>query len=170
MWCIPPQATGEFVWRMEDVLDVYTQPYDPRVPQVCLDETSTQLLREVRPPLPVAPGQPARIDPEYAREGVLNLFLCCEPLAGRRWVTVSERRTKLDWAHQIKELCDVRYPDAERIVLVQDNLNTQTLTPRRRSTTPFRRPRRSASWPSWSCTSHPSMGVGSTSPRSSSVS
>jgi hypothetical protein len=111
---------------MEDVLDVYTRPYDPRFPQVCLDETSTQLLRDVRPPQPIAPGHPARIDPEYAREGVLNLFLCCEPLAGRRWVTVTERRTKADWAHQIKELCDVRYPEAERIVLVQDNLNTHT--------------------------------------------
>ncbi len=111
---------------MEDVLEVYTRPYDPRVPQVCLDETSTQLLRHVRPPLPAAPGQPARLDPEYEREGVLNLFLTCEPLTGRRWVTVTERRTKVDWAHQIQELCDVRYPTAERIVLVQDNLNTHT--------------------------------------------
>ena len=111
---------------MEDVLKVYTRPYDPRFPQVCLDETSTQLLREVRPPLPLAPGQPVRHDPEYERGGVLNLFLTCEPLTGRRWVTVTERRTKVDWAHQIKTLCDERYPDAERIVLVQDNLNTHT--------------------------------------------
>jgi hypothetical protein len=111
---------------MEDVLEVYTRPYDPRVPQVCWDETSTQLLRDVRTPLPVAPGQPARIDPEDERGGVLNLFLGCEPLAGRRWVSVTEQRTKIDWAHQIQELCDVRYPDAERIVLIQDNLNTHT--------------------------------------------
>lgn len=111
---------------MEDVLDVYTRPYDPRFPQVCLDETSTQLLREVRAPLPVRPGQVACHDPEYERGGVLNLFLVSEPLTGQRWVTVTERRTKLDWAHQIKALCDVRYPDAERIVLVQDNLNTHT--------------------------------------------
>lgn len=111
---------------MEDVLEVYTRPYDPRYPQVCLDETSPQLLREVRPPLPVAPGQAARIDPEYEREGVVNLFLGCEPLTGRRWVSVTARRTKVDWAHQIKELCDERYPEAERIVLVQDNLNTHT--------------------------------------------
>ena len=111
---------------MEEVLDVYTRPYDPRFPQVCLDETSTQLLRDVRAPLPVAPGQPARHDPEYERAGVLNLFLTCEPLTGRRWVTVTERRTKVDWAHQVKELCDVRYPAAARIVLVQDNLNTHT--------------------------------------------
>ena len=125
-WCIPPQQSGAFVWRMEDVLAVYTRPDDPRYPQVCLDETSTQLLREVRTPLPVAPGQAARIDPEYEREGVRNLFLGCEPLTGRRWVSVTERRTTVDWAHQIKELCDGRYPDAERIVLVQDNLNTHT--------------------------------------------
>lgn len=111
---------------MEDVLAVYTRPYDPRFPQVCLDETSTQLLREVRRPLPMAPGRAARHDPEYARGGVLNLFLVCEPLTGRRWVTVTERRTKVDWAHQIKALVDERYPDAERIVLVQDNLNTHT--------------------------------------------
>jgi len=111
---------------MEDVLDVYTRPYDPRFPQVCLDETSTQLLGEVREPLPPAPGQVARMDPEYAREGVVNLFLGCEPLTGRRWVTVTTRRTKVDWAHQIKDLVDMRYPDAERIALVQDNLNTHT--------------------------------------------
>lgn len=111
---------------MEEVLDVYTRPYDPRFPQVCLDETSTQLLRDVRAPLPMAPGQTARHDPEYERGGVLNLFLTCEPLTGRRWVTVTERRTKVDWAHQIKELVDARYPEAERIVLVQDNLNTHT--------------------------------------------
>jgi hypothetical protein len=111
---------------MEDILDLYTQPADPRFPLVCLDETSTQLLREVRPPLPAAPGQPARIDPEYERGGVLNLFLCSEPLAGQRWVRVTERRTKADWAAQIKELVDGRYRDAVRIRLVQDNLNTHT--------------------------------------------
>jgi hypothetical protein len=111
---------------MEDVLNVYTQPYDPRFPQVCLDETSTQLLRDVRDPLPMTPAQPAREDAEYARGGVANLFMVCEPLAGQRWVTVTERRTKRDWAQQIKTLVDERYPEAERIVLVQDNLNTHT--------------------------------------------
>jgi hypothetical protein len=111
---------------MEDVLEVYTRPYDPRFPQVCLDETSIQLLRDVRDPLPVAPGQPAKIDAEYARGGVTNLFLVCEPLAGRRWVTVTEHRTKQDWAQLIKTLVDEWYPDAERIVLVQDNLNVHT--------------------------------------------
>jgi hypothetical protein len=111
---------------MEDVLNVYTRPYDPRVPQVCLDETSTQLLRDVRDPLPMAPARPAREDAEYARGGVATLFMVCEPLSGRRWVTVTERRTKRDWAQQIKALVDERYPEAERIVLVQDNLNTHT--------------------------------------------
>jgi hypothetical protein len=125
-WCIPPKQNGAFVWRMEDVLDVYTRPYDPRCPQVCMDETSKQLLREPRASLPPAPGQPARTDYEYERGGVANLFLFCEPLRGRRWVTVTDQRTKVDWAHQIKELVDVRYPDAERIVLVMDNLNTHS--------------------------------------------
>jgi DDE superfamily endonuclease len=111
---------------MEDVLEVYTRPYDPPRPQVCLDETSRQLLGDVSPPCPVAPGRPAREDYEYVRQGVCNLFLVTEPLAGWRQVTVSERRTRIDWAHRIKELVDVRYPDAERIVLVQDNLNTHT--------------------------------------------
>ena len=111
---------------MEDVLEVYTRPYDPRRPLVCMDETSTQLLRDARPPLPHAPGRAARVDYEYERKGVANLFLFCEPLAGRRWVDVTERRTKVDWAHQILDLVDVRYPDAERIVLVLDNLNTHT--------------------------------------------
>ncbi len=100
---------------------VYTRPYDPRRPQVCLDETSRQLLAEVTPPVPVAPSRPARQDYEYQRRGVCNLFVVCEPLAGRRDVTVSARRTRIDWAHCVKDLVDVHYPDAERIVLVQDN-------------------------------------------------
>ena len=111
---------------MEDVLDVYVRPYDPRRPQVCLDETSRQLLAEVRPPLPPAPGQPARHDPEYAREGVANLFLVCEPPRGWREVRVSDRRTRLDWAHCVKDLVDVHYPAAERVLLVLDQLNTHS--------------------------------------------
>ncbi len=111
---------------MEDVLDVYTRPYDPRRPQVCLDETSRQLLGDVTPPLPMAPGHPAREDYEYVRGGVCNLFLTCEPLRGWRHVTVSDRRTRRDFAHVIKELVDVQYPDAEKIVLVMDNLNTRS--------------------------------------------
>ena len=111
---------------MEDVLAVSTRPYDPRRPQVCLDETSRQLLAEVTPPRPVAPGQPAREDYEYQRHGVCNVFLVCEPLRGWRHVTVSARRTRIDWAHCVKNLLDVCYPDAEQVVLVQDNLNTHT--------------------------------------------
>lgn len=108
---------------MEDVLDVYTRPYDPKRPQICLDETSRQRLADATPPQPVAPGHPARQDYEYVRGGVVNLFLACEPLRGWRHVTVSSRRTRTDWAHCIKELVDVHYPDAEQIVLVMDNLN-----------------------------------------------
>jgi hypothetical protein len=113
---------------MEDVLDVYTRPYDPLRPQVCMDETSKQLLRDAQQPLPMEPGRVERRDYEYERGGVVNLFLAlfCEPLQGRRWVDVTERRTKTDWAHQIKELVDKRYPQAEQIVLVMDNLNTHT--------------------------------------------
>src|SRR5215207_4737880 len=106
---------------MEDVLGVYTRPYDPLRPQVCLDETSRQLLGEVTPSLPLAPGRPARQDYEYQRGGVCNLFLVTEPLAGWRQVMVSGRRTRIDWARCIKDLVDVHYPDAEQIVLVQDN-------------------------------------------------
>jgi hypothetical protein len=111
---------------MEDVLAVYTRRYDPRRPQICLDETSRQLLAEAILPLPLAPGRPPRQDYEYQRRGVCNLFLVCEPLRGWRQVMVSDRRTRIDWAHCIKELVDGCYPDAEQIVLVQDNLNTHT--------------------------------------------
>ena len=111
---------------MEDVLEVYTRAYDPRYPQVCMDEVSKQLLRDTRQPLPMEPGRVQRRDYEYERGGVVNLFLFCEPLRGRRWVDVTEQRTRTDWAHQIKDLVDIRYPQAERIVLVMDNLNTHT--------------------------------------------
>jgi transposase len=111
---------------MEDVLDVYTRPYDPLRPQVCMDETSKQLLRDTKEPLPMEPARVERRDYEYERGRVVNLFLFCEPLQGRRWVDVTEHRTKVDWAHQIKELVDERYPEAEQIVLVMDNLNTHT--------------------------------------------
>jgi transposase len=111
---------------MEDVLEVYTRPYDPLRPQICMDETSKQLLRDTKEPLPMEPARVERRDYEYERGGVVNLFLLCEPLRGRRWVDVTERRTRTDWAHQIKELVDERYPKAQRIVLVMDNLNTHT--------------------------------------------
>lgn len=111
---------------MEDVLEVYTRPYDERFPLVCLDEKSKQLISEVREPLPAAPGRPARHDYEYKREGTANLFIVSEPLAGWRHISVTERRTKIDWAQCIQELVDVHYPRAEKIALVMDNLNTHT--------------------------------------------
>ncbi len=106
------------------MLDLSTRPSDPRRPQVCLAETSRQLLADVAPPQPVAPGRPARADDESAREGVVNLFRVCAPRRGWRHVTVSDRRTRMDWAHCIRELVDVHSPDAAVIVLVMDNLNT----------------------------------------------
>jgi hypothetical protein len=111
---------------MEDVLEVYTRRFDPTLPMVCLDEVSKQLLADTRGPEGPAPGRETRVDYEYERRGTANLFLWCEPLAGRRHVRVTERRTRVDWAHAIKEMLDVHYPEAERIVLVQDNLNTHT--------------------------------------------
>jgi hypothetical protein len=111
---------------MEDVLDVYTRPYDPRYPQVCLDERPVQLLADRRPPLPARPGLPPREDYEYERRGTANLFLWYEPLAGRRRVVPTQRRTMVDWARCIQELVDIHYPEAERIVLVMDNLNTHS--------------------------------------------
>jgi hypothetical protein len=111
---------------MEDVLDVYTRPADPARPVVCLDETSRQVLAEARPALAPAPGRPARHDPEYVRGGVVNLFLVCEPLRGWRQVRVSDRRTRLDFAHCVRELVDVHYPAAARIILVLDQLNTHS--------------------------------------------
>lgn len=109
---------------MEDVLDVYKRPYDPRRPNVCLDETSKQLIGETRIPVPACPGQPARYDYEYKRNGVANLFMIFEPLIGKRHVKVTQRRTKIDWAYCVREMVDQIYPDAEQIVLVMDNLNT----------------------------------------------
>ena len=105
-------------------MDVYKRPYDPRRPNVCLDETSKQLIGETRTPVPACPGQPARYDYEYKRNGVANLFMIFEPLVGKRHVKVTQRRTKIDWAYCVREMVDQIYPDAEQIVLVMDNLNT----------------------------------------------
>ena len=111
---------------MEDILEVYTRPYDPKRPQVCMDETSKQLLSDLQEPLPAKPGQPERYDYEYEREGVANLFMFVEPLAGKRKVKVTGRRTKKDWAQAMRELAEVDYPEAEVIVVVMDNLNTHS--------------------------------------------
>lgn len=123
-WVIPPQTNAEFVCAMEDVLEVYTRPHDPARPVVCLDELSKQLVAETRVPLPAEPGQPERVDYEYERCGTANLFLTGEPLAGRRHITATERRTAVDFAHEVRDLLEVRYPHAEKVVLVMDNLNT----------------------------------------------
>lgn len=119
-----PEADCQFVAAMEDVLEVYHRPLDPKRPMVCLDEASKQLIGEIRAPLPVAPGRPARYDSEYVRHGTANLFVAFEPLAGWREVAVTDTRTRRDWAWFVKGLVDGRYRDVERIVLVMDNLNT----------------------------------------------
>jgi len=126
MWCIPPAADCAFVAAMEDVLAVYERPHDPTRPLVCLDELSKQLIGEVRAPQPAAPGRPARVDSEYVRNGTANLFLACEPLAGWRHVAVTAHRKRADWAHFVRDLVDGRYRDAERVVLVLDQLNTHS--------------------------------------------
>ena len=111
---------------MEEVLAVYERPYDAARPVVCLDETSRQLLGDTRSPSRPIPGRPSRHDPEYVRSGVANLFLVTEPLRGWRHVTVSQQRTRIDFAHCIQELVEVHYPDAEQILLVMDQLNTHS--------------------------------------------
>jgi len=124
-WVIP-SVGAEFVWRMEDVLDVYARPYDPKRPQVCFDELLVQLIAETRKPLPPKPGQPERFDYEYKRNGTRNLFFFFQPLAGWRHVLITEHRTKMDYADAMRYLVDELFPDAEVVVVVQDNLNTHT--------------------------------------------
>jgi hypothetical protein len=123
MWCVPT-ASAEFVAAMEHILDLYEQPYDPLHPMVCFDETNKQLIEETRQPLPARPGQVARYDYEYKRHGTRNLFLFFEPLVGQRHIEVTQRRTKQDFAHQMRWLVDVAYPDVECVEVVLDNLNT----------------------------------------------
>jgi DDE superfamily endonuclease len=109
---------------MEDILEVYHRPHDPTRPLVCIDETSKQQVQETRAPLPSQPGKPKRYDYEYDRNGVSNLFMIFAPLEGWRHVKVTDRRTNVDWAHCLKEVVDVHFPEADQIVLVSDNLNT----------------------------------------------
>lgn len=113
---------------MEDVLDVYCLPYDPNIPLVCMDEQSRQLVKETRKTIPAEPGKPAREDFEYERNGTANIFMFTEPLAGWRHVDVTQRRTKVDWAYQVRELLDDHYPEAQRVRLVLDNLNTHKIS------------------------------------------
>ena len=120
---IPPEHNGSFVANMERVLEVYKRPFDPLHPVVCMDESPKQLIGEVRPPVPASPGQPAKQDYEYRRVGVCNIFLACEPLAGKRLVTITERKTKRDWAVFLEQIAG-HYCNADKITLVMDNLNT----------------------------------------------
>jgi DDE superfamily endonuclease len=126
MGCIPPDADAEFVWKMEDVLEVYRRPYDPLRPVVCMDETSKQLIAEARCPQEAEPGRERRVDYEYERKGVADLFLFFEPLRGWRRIGITPQRRKVEWAWCVKRLLDEDYPDAERLVLVRDNLDTHT--------------------------------------------
>ena len=123
-WVIPPKENAEFVCQMEEVLDLYTLKYDADYPLVCFDESSKQLISEVITPIEAKPGQIERFDYQYQREGVCNLFMFFDPLAGWRHVEVTDRRTQIDYAQQMKYLVDDRYPQAKKIRIVQDNLNT----------------------------------------------
>lgn len=127
MWCIPPEADGEFVAAMEEVLEVYQRPYDPQHPVLCMDESSKQLIGEVRMPLPAKPGEPMRYDCEYVRNGTANLFMAFEPLAGWRKVEATQHRGRSEWAQFIAELLTGRYQQVEKLVLVMDNLNTHAI-------------------------------------------
>jgi hypothetical protein len=122
-WCIPPEQSGEFVYHMEDVLEVYHKPLDARRPLACMDEMPYQLVSETRLPLPPRPGQVQCQDYEYKREGVANIFMVFAPLLGQRWTRVTKRRTYKDWAYVVRDIVDVLFPDAERVILVMDNLN-----------------------------------------------
>ncbi len=124
---IPPVANAEFVCAMEDVLELYHEPYDPLRPVVCFDEGTKQLIGETRTRLPMRPGEPQRYDYEYERHGTCNLFMFFEPLKGWRHVDVTDRRTMIEYAHCMKDLVDVFFPDAEVVRVVQDNLNTHKL-------------------------------------------
>lgn len=127
-FCIPPEQSAAFVANMEDVLDVYHRPYDELCPVICMDEKPYQLLDECRQPIPMKPGDVKRYDSEYVRNGTCSIFVFAEPLKGWRKVSVSERRTRLDWARCVAELLEVHYPTAPRICLVMDNLNTHTIS------------------------------------------
>jgi len=122
---IPPEQNGNFVANMEMVLDVYKRPYDPLFPVVCMDESPKQLIEETKVPIAVSPGNAAKYDYEYKRCGVCNIFMAGEPLAGKRIVKITERRTKTDWAYFLEDIA-AEYSSAEKITLVMDNLNTHT--------------------------------------------
>ncbi len=126
-FCIPPEKNGPFVHAMEDVLEVYHRRYDPKRPQVCLDETSKQLLGHARVPIAASPGCVARVDDEYVRCGTANIFAAVEPITGRALIEVTERRTSVDMAKFLRRLSDEVYANATAIVLVMDNLSIHSL-------------------------------------------
>ncbi|NQX46947.1 IS630 family transposase [Paenibacillus tritici] len=126
-WCIPPKQNAAFVAAMEDVLEVYHLPYDRECPVICMDEKPFQLLDDRRNPIPMKPAKPLREDSEYVRHGTCSIFIFTEPLAGWRHVSVRPRRTKIEWAEQVRELLDVHYPSIPTLRLVMDNLNTHSI-------------------------------------------
>ena len=119
-WCIPKDYNGEFVARMEDILETYALPYDPQIPLICMDERPFQLLDDVIKPLPMKPGRPRREDYEYERKGTCSIFVFTEPLKGWRHIEATKQRTRIDWAHQVEQLLMVHYPEAEKIRLVME--------------------------------------------------
>lgn len=126
-WVIPPEANAEFAAHMEDVLDVYSRPYDAKIPVLCMDEQPVQLVGETRQPIPATAQHPKRVDYEYKRAGVANVFMFCEPLANWREVSVRTLKTKLDWATEMGRLLEGRYAHCEKVIVVCDNLNTHTI-------------------------------------------
>jgi hypothetical protein len=165
-WVIPPDANAAFVAAMEDVLETYQLPRDPERPLVCLDESSKQLIIETRTPIPAKPGQHARHDYEYERNGVANIFMMFAPLEGWRRVKITDRHAALDYAHVLKELSDVDFPDAKQIVLIQDNLSTHTAASLYGPSPP---PKRVASHSGSNATTRPNMEAGSTWPNPNSA-
>ena len=127
-WCIPPEEDAEFVANMEDILDVYQKPYDPKYPLWCMDEKPYQILGEAREPLPMRPGDLAKVDSEYVRNGTVSIFCFIQPHTGKLLHSVEPTRTAVDWAEKIKYLVDEVEPDAEKIILVMDNLNTHNIS------------------------------------------
>jgi hypothetical protein len=123
---IPPEQSAEFVWRMESVLEVYQTAYDPKIPVICIDEATKQLVKETLIPIAAERGQPERFDYEYERNGTANLFMICEPMVGWRRVEVTQQRTAIDYAHLLKTLVDSDYAQAEKLIVIQDNLNTHS--------------------------------------------
>ncbi len=126
-WVIPPEADAEFVANMEDVLETYAKPYDPNVPVLCMDEQPVQLVKDVKTPIAATKSKPKRIDYEYERAGVANVFMFTEPLSGWREITIREKKTKVDWAIAMAELLEGRYAKCEKVIVVCDNLNTHTM-------------------------------------------